>query len=362
MGTSAASRTGRAIRPDRFSFRLMSYAVLLHHFLPESKDVWIVRVDGRAYPMGVGMAERRDSREVLDDPLALRADERLVNAEDVRIPVNVNHWLAKRERFFFQRGEEGIVAGLSPACWRLHGERPESVSFLPVGGPGGLKVRVRLRDDHHRSAAVARRQIERFAHPGDVGGVALFVLGVHLRGAAQVVVAADNMERKEHCVPVDPARVLPVSGVPASLALPGQLYAALAEARIALEEHLPQFRQPLEGFVSARLGPVTVDPFVVPHHVDERMLGTLRTRKAIVEGFVAAGRQASALFGPCLAVPPEIPVVDYEGEVRCIDVLHQVVKFLLLASVVRHVADQRKIKARRARLAYRSVGGATAEQ
>src|SRR5256885_9924275 len=58
-------RTGRAIRPDRFSFRLMSYAVLLHYFLPESKDVRIVRVDGRAYPMGVGMAERRDSREVL---------------------------------------------------------------------------------------------------------------------------------------------------------------------------------------------------------------------------------------------------------------------------------------------------------
>src|SRR5437667_155720 len=194
-------RTGRAIRPDRFSFRLMSYAVLLHHFLPESKDVRIVRVYGRAYPMGVGMAERRDSREVLDDPLALRADERLVNAEDVRIPVNVNHWLAKRERFLFQRGEEGIVAGLSPACWRLHGERPESVSFLPVGGPGGLKVRVRLRDDHHRSAAVARRQIERFAHPGNVGGIALFVLGVHLRSATQVVVAAADTERAQNAVP-----------------------------------------------------------------------------------------------------------------------------------------------------------------
>src|SRR2546423_1787667 len=215
-------RTGRAIRPDRFSFRLMSYAVLLHYFLPESKDVRIVRVDGRAYPVGVGMAERRDSREVLDDPLALRADERLVNAEDVRIPVNVNHRLAKRERFLFQRGEEGIVAGLSPACWRLHGERPESVSFLPVGGPGGLKVRIRLRDDHHRPAAAARRQVEAFAHPCEVGAIALFVLGVHLRCTAEVVVASDHVEREERDIPEGPARVLAVARIAAVLALAGQ--------------------------------------------------------------------------------------------------------------------------------------------
>src|SRR5437870_4770701 len=276
-------KNGPGNTPGRFSFRLMSYAVLLHHFLPESKDVRIVRVDGRAYPMGVGMAERRDSREVLDDPLALRADERLVNAEDVRIPVNVNHWLAKRERFLFQRSEEGIVAGLSPACWRLHGERPESVSFLPVGGPGGLKVRVRLRDDHHRFAAVARRQIERFAHPGNVGGIALFVLGIHLRGATQVVVAADDMERDKNDVPEHPACVLPVGGVSAGLALPGQLHAALAKALIALEVHVPQFRQPLEGVVSTRLGPVTVGPFVVARGVNEGVPRGLCKGEAVVE-------------------------------------------------------------------------------
>src|SRR5439155_15830422 len=84
--------------------------------------------------------------------------------------------------------------------------------------------------------------------------------------------------------------------------------------------------------------------------------------EASVEGLVAAGRQASALLGPCLAVPPEIPVVDDEGELCCVDIFHNVREFLLLASVVGHVADQRKIKAGRARLACRPVGGATAEQ
>src|SRR6266852_3003190 len=87
---------------------LMNYQVRLHGFLPESKHVRIAGVDGRAYPMSVGMAECRHSGEVLDDALAAGAHERLVDAEDVRIPVDVNHGLAECERFLFERGDEGV--------------------------------------------------------------------------------------------------------------------------------------------------------------------------------------------------------------------------------------------------------------
>src|SRR6266699_2848517 len=84
----------------------MSYHVRLHDFLPESKHVRIAGVDGRAYPVGVGVAECRDSGEVLDDALVAGAHERLVDAEDMCIPVDVDDGLPERERFLLQRGEE----------------------------------------------------------------------------------------------------------------------------------------------------------------------------------------------------------------------------------------------------------------
>src|SRR3989441_10872944 len=66
----------------------MNHHVRLHDFLPESKHVRIAGVDGRAYPVGVGVAECCDSGEVLDDALVPGADERLVDAEDVRVAVD----------------------------------------------------------------------------------------------------------------------------------------------------------------------------------------------------------------------------------------------------------------------------------
>src|SRR5438876_26421 len=85
----------------------MDYQVRLHGFLPESKHVRIAGVDGRAYPMSVGMAECCYSGEVFDDALALPADERFVDAEDVRIPVDVDDWLAECERFLQAGNREG---------------------------------------------------------------------------------------------------------------------------------------------------------------------------------------------------------------------------------------------------------------
>src|SRR6185503_10443296 len=115
----------------------MSHFVCFYDFLTESKHIRIARVDGRAYPVGVRMAECRYSGEVLDDAPAASAHKRLVDAKNVRIPVHVDHGLAEREGFLLQRGEEGVVAGPSACTRRPHGQCPESVPFLPVGGPGG---------------------------------------------------------------------------------------------------------------------------------------------------------------------------------------------------------------------------------
>jgi hypothetical protein len=76
----------------------MCNQVVLHDFLPESEYVWIIGIDRRTNPMGVGMTKGRHSCEVLNDPATRRSDQGLVNAEDVRIPVHVDHGLAERER------------------------------------------------------------------------------------------------------------------------------------------------------------------------------------------------------------------------------------------------------------------------
>src|SRR6267378_7086998 len=110
----------RSRRPG-FNASRVNLQVRLHDFLPESKHVRIAGVDGRADPVGVGVAEGRYSGEVLDDALLAGADERLVDAEDVRVAVDVDHGLPERQGFLLQRGEEGVVAGLSAARRRLHG-------------------------------------------------------------------------------------------------------------------------------------------------------------------------------------------------------------------------------------------------
>src|SRR5262245_66575096 len=94
----------------------MGSSILLDDLLPESKHVWIARVDGRTHPVGVGMAERRHSREVFDDSLALLTDERFVDAEDVCVSVDIDHGFSERERLLLERGDERLVPRLSPAC------------------------------------------------------------------------------------------------------------------------------------------------------------------------------------------------------------------------------------------------------
>ena len=49
----------------------MTYDVGLDRLLPEAKHVRITAIESRTHPVGIGVAEGRDPREVLDDSLAL---------------------------------------------------------------------------------------------------------------------------------------------------------------------------------------------------------------------------------------------------------------------------------------------------
>ena len=79
--------------------RLVAYDVGLDRLLPEAKHVRIPGIESRTHPVGIGVAEGRDPREVLDDSLTLPANERLVDAEDVGVAVDVNDRLCEGERF-----------------------------------------------------------------------------------------------------------------------------------------------------------------------------------------------------------------------------------------------------------------------
>src|SRR5262245_20320729 len=64
----------------------------------------------------------------------------------------------------------------------------------------------------------------------------------------------------------------------------------------------------------------------------------------MLEGLVAARRMTAGLLRPLAAVPPEIAVVNDEGEIRRVDVLHHVGKLAFVPAVVRHVADERELE------------------
>src|SRR2546422_6677129 len=104
--------------------------------------------------MSVGMAECSYSGEVFDDALALPADERFVDAEDVRIPVDVDDWLAECERFLFERGDEGVISRFSPADRRFFSDCPQPIPLPHVCRPRVLQITIPLRHEHYRSSPI----------------------------------------------------------------------------------------------------------------------------------------------------------------------------------------------------------------
>src|SRR5262249_8730729 len=141
----------------------------------------------------------------------------------------------------------------------------------PAGGEPVLEARVRLHEDRYRRAAVPLRRREDFLQPREIRGVALAVFRVLLGRAAEVVVGADDVDRREQPGSDAPARVLPELGVARIVALALELEPAPAQALIVDEEQLAQPGQPLDGFKAAGPGGVAVGPLVVAGRIDERM-------------------------------------------------------------------------------------------
>jgi hypothetical protein len=175
------------------------------------------------------------------------------------------------------------------------------------------------------------------SHPGQVGRGTLLVLGVHLWGAPQIVVAAYDVKGDEQHVALSPAHVFAKLGVSGVFALARQPHGAPAEALIALEEHLAELCQPLERVVRARPCPVTVGPLVVSGNEYEGMSGILGKIQTMLECLVAARRVAPELLGPRRAVVPEVAVVNDKGQLGGVQFLHDIGKLPFVPGVERIV-------------------------
>jgi len=194
-----------------------------------------------------------------------------------------------------------------------------------------LEVRVPLREDQHPREVARAREREAVVQPREHRGHARAVLGVHRRGASEVVVAALDVEADEQDSARDPAQVLAVlwkmSRVVLRLALepdPG-----FAEAGVPRLEQLAESLEALHRIASAA---VAIHPFVVSGDDDEGMPRSLELAFARLEPRVAARTLASR----------NVPDVDHEREVSAF--IWPIIASSRggLAFVVGRIADQRE--------------------
>src|SRR6266487_1084678 len=163
----------------------MLQQILPHVLWPKGENVRVARVDTRLEPMHVGISERLDAREILDAPLAARAEQRLVDTEVMAVAVDEHDRLAERKGLALQHLEHLI-------------EAPPD----PVRG-SNFEMRVGLHDEHHRAELFAAGQGEGLLNPGDVRRVAR----AEFRRAEMIVVAR-HVQPREHDAAIDPTDVL----------------------------------------------------------------------------------------------------------------------------------------------------------
>ena len=106
------------------------------------------------------------------------------------------------------------------------------------------------------------------------------------------------------------------------------------------------------------------------------MSGTLGQAQTILKRLVTAWRKPSdegvsgdlrgelraRLFAPVHPVPPKIAVVNYEGQIRRVNLLHYIGKLFFRPAVVRHVTNQREFKSGALNSPFRWNSGATKEK
>ena len=89
----------------------MGDQVLFHDLLSEAQDLRIPGIDNGPHPMRIRVAKGRYPREVFNGSAACGAEQRFVDAKDVRIAMHVDHRLAERHRLLLQGRQEVVEAG-----------------------------------------------------------------------------------------------------------------------------------------------------------------------------------------------------------------------------------------------------------
>ena len=216
-----------------------------------------------------------------------------------------------------------------------------------LGGrrPEVLEAWIGLRQKHD-AAAIARLGLsESLLDPGDIGGLTFHVLGVHLRRAAEIVVAADDVDGDECHVAHAPAEIFAEF---CELRIGRLIFhrdRLLPKAASLGKEHSADFGQQLQRIGFLRLQRPTIRPVVVARRQDEWMSHALERGEDGLVVIVDAGHRRDRRV---LIVRPrvelEIADVGDEGEVSGVERFEHTLVFALLHLGVGHVADQGEVE------------------
>ena len=168
-------------------------------------------------------------------------------------------------------------------------------------------------------------------HPGKVGGFALAVLRLHLRSVAEIVVAADDMERRKRDATNGPAQVLAELGELLVFTPAIHSEGALPKALAVWVEDAANLSQCFDWINLARLQVNAIRPIVVAGRQDERMPHILERLEQRFTVFVRA-RHRGRGWRPVIEARISLHVTDMhdESEVTAIDHRKQPRELLLL--------------------------------
>src|SRR5262249_13145450 len=206
--------------------------------LPDAEHIRVVRIDTDLDPMMVGSAESLKPGEVFNgrkDRRALNSrGERLVSSEEVTVAMDDDDRLSKCNSFLLQQ-HPNVGEAVRVLFWRS-------------GRRGMCRKDVGLLQDHNRTTVAGFRGFEALLQPSEVCLVALGVLSVAVRRAAEAVVTTGDVQRYERHAAESPTDVLAVflkNGI-RTLALVNQGHRVPAEALFARKEDFAHMGKPFQ--------------------------------------------------------------------------------------------------------------------
>src|SRR5262249_36403264 len=180
---------------------------------------------------------------------------------------------------------------------------------------------------------------EALLQPSEVCPVALGVLSVAVRRAAETVVTTGYVHRYGRTAASGPTDVLAVflkNGVRA-LALVNQGHRAPAEALFARKEDFAHMRKPFQRVATFNpLLLVAVGPFVVARSIDKRVCRSAKLREPASHQVIGAGIWRRR----------QVAHVNHKRQLVPVQVVKQVLKQWLLGRTIAEIADQAKCEYR----------------